>query len=108
MVENGRAKVIAEFLRLRDQREGRKATESVPRATAVALATKGTELAFRTPDLDFVPLTVSWFRLVLTKVLVCVASQEQPRAWDPNDPRLPRYKSSLINHYEANLVELAA
>ncbi len=90
MVENGRAKVIVEFLRLRDEWGGRKATESVPRATAVALVTKGTELAFRTPDVDFVPLTVSWFRLVLEKVLVCVASQEQPRAWDPHDPWLPR------------------
>ena len=54
MVENGRAKVIVEFLRLRDEWGGRKATESVPRATAVALVTKGTELAFRTPDVDFV------------------------------------------------------
>ena len=73
MVENGRAKIIVEFLRLRDEREGRKATESVPRATAVALVTKGTELAFRTPDIDFVPLTVSWFRLVPCKS-ACVRS----------------------------------
>ena len=96
MVDNGVAKVVVEFLKVRDQRTGT-ATELVPNTTATALAKQGMQIAFRTPDVDFVPLSVSWFRLVLERVLVCVrvrvrASVQQRRLgeglWQHPGPRI--------------------
>ena len=77
MVEDGVAKVVVEFLKVRGEREVSKATEAAPKAFAAAVTKKGTQLSFRAPDVDFVPLTVSWICLfflesVFVYLYVCV------------------------------------
>ena len=72
MVEDGIAEVVVEFLKVREERGGNRAYgELVPKPKAADLSRKGTQLAFRPADVDFIPLTVAWFRLLVLEACVC-------------------------------------
>ena len=72
MMVDGIAEVIVEFLKVREQTGGNsRIGELMRKPTAVDLARKGTQLAFRPSDVDFVPLTVAWFRLLALEACVC-------------------------------------